>query len=201
MSSISVTTWSHAYSKQNKCQACHSGYFHHNMIMAHFLYVVTGHWRTQSAKHHTESVPSLILVNAMERQRIAVTVDYYIIPIDNNRLSTLLKTASETFVFTLSLDIVFQTTAALYTVYKVLLNQILLEGYDDIVQVLCHGDGHHSFAENMIQIIKVLYHYNSDKWSGQLKWVNVGKLHDTKLGVQRFRTFLGLCHIHGILFS
>ena len=29
-------------------------------------------------------------------------------------------------------------------------------------------DGHHSFAENMRQIFLVLYHYDSDAWSGQL---------------------------------
>ena len=50
--------WSYAYLKQNKWQACHSGYFYHDMVMAHFLYVVTGHWRTQSAKHHIGSGPS-----------------------------------------------------------------------------------------------------------------------------------------------
>ena len=59
----------------------------------------------------------------------------------------------------------------LYIWFQFLLNQILREGYDNVVQFLCHTDGHHSFAENMIQIFLVFCHYNSDARSGQLKWV------------------------------
>ena len=90
----------------------------------------------------------------------------------------------------------------LYSWYQFLLNQILPEGYDNVVQFLCHSDGHHSSAEITILIFQVLYHYNNDAWSGQLKWVNVGKRHDTQPGVQRINTLPGFdmaYYIHSLI--
>ena len=156
--------------------------FHHYMIMAHFPYVVTGHWITQLAKYQIGTGPSLalllLLINTefrliilvwvlSERQLLIHSYLYYHLKYNSRQLH-------------------------LYTWYQFLLNQILLEGYGNVVQFLCHSDGHRSSAENMIQIFQVLYHYNRDAWSGQLKWVDVGKLHDTKPGVQGISTFPGL---------